>query len=110
MDILTGWGSRVRGLFTDTKGPWGPTGNGEDEESPQGTGPWGEPAKGKRRSAVAGDTPSLEDFLRRSRARFGGGGGLPGRPDRSIIACCGSETSKLKSPHSRLVAASVWLV
>ena len=29
---------------------------------------------------------SLDDFLRRSRARFGsGGGGLPGRPDRSLI-------------------------
>jgi len=100
MSIISGWGARARGLFTDTKGPWGPTGNGEDEDSsPQGSGPWGEPAKGKRRSGgVAGETPSLEDFLRRSRARFGGGGGLPGRPDRSIIG------------WAALAAALAWLV
>jgi modulator of FtsH protease HflK len=28
---------------------------------------------------------SLDELLRKGRARFGGGGGLPGRPDRSLI-------------------------
>ena len=27
-----GWGSRVRGLFADTKGPWGSTGKDEGDE------------------------------------------------------------------------------
>src|SRR5688572_3057630 len=93
MSILLGWGSRVRGLFTDTKGPWGPSGGGDGDsgEPPsdggQG-GPWGEPGPRRRRSGFSsqGNVTSLEDLLRKGRARFGGGGGgLPGRPDRSLI-------------------------
>ena len=93
MSILLGWGSRVRGLFADTKGPWG-SGSGSDggSEPPpddgQGSGPWGDPPR-RRRSVIGGasNVSSLDEFLRRSRARFGGGGGggLPGRPDRSLI-------------------------
>ena len=92
MSILLGWGSRVRGLFADTKGPWG-SGSGSDggSEPPpddgQGSGPWGDPPR-RRRSMIGGasNVSSLDEFLRRSRARFGGGGGgLPGRPDRSLI-------------------------
>ena len=85
MSIISGWRTRARGLFADTKGPWGSSGDDGEETPPQGSGPWGEPGKGKRRSVSPGEAPSLEDFLRRSRLRFGGGGGLPGRPDRSII-------------------------
>src|SRR5206468_5198952 len=36
----------------------------------------------------AANVSSLDEFVRRTRARFGGGGGgggLPGRPDRSLI-------------------------
>jgi modulator of FtsH protease HflK len=93
MSILLGWGGRVRGLFTDTKGPWGPSGGGDGDsgEPPsdggQG-GPWGEPGPRKRRSGLStsGNVTSLEELLRKSRARFGGGGGgFPGRPDRSLI-------------------------
>jgi membrane protease subunit HflK len=91
MSILWGLGARARGLFADNKGPWGPTGgDGDDPPSSEGGGggPWGEPPKRGRRSATppAGNVTSLEDFLRRSRARFGdGGGGFPGAPNRSIF-------------------------
>jgi membrane protease subunit HflK len=93
MDILTGWGSRVRGLFTDTKGPWGPSGSeGGDPPSgdgnQSGNGPWGEPARKGRRASLGSNVSALDDLVRRSRARFGGGGGgggFPGRPDRSLI-------------------------
>jgi modulator of FtsH protease HflK len=99
MDILTGWGSRVRGLFTDTKGPWGPSGNDGGGDPPpgdegSGNGPWGEPPRRGRRPALRGVAggSALDELLRISRARFGrggggggGGGGLPGRPDRSLI-------------------------
>jgi membrane protease subunit HflK len=86
MSTFTGWGGRLRGLFADTKGPWGPTGS--DDEPPSddghGGGPWGEPSS--RRGPLGGRaiTP-LDQLLRRGRARFGGGGGLPGRPDGSLI-------------------------
>ncbi len=87
-----GWGSRVRGFFADSKGPWGSSGN-DDADAPvsdgRGTGPWGEPGPQRRRAAAGGgaSVTSLDDLLRRGRARFGGngGGGLPGRPDRSLI-------------------------
>jgi len=94
MSILSGLGARARGLFSDTKGPWGPTGGDEpppdDGASGGNSGPWGEPPKRRRRSnpASSGNVASFEDFLRRSRARFGGnggGGGFPGTPDRSIF-------------------------
>ena len=96
MNIISGWGSRVRGLFADSKGPWGSgssgsSGDGTPEPSSdegQGNGPWGEPTRGRRSGIGAGsNVSSLDDLLRRGRARFGGsgGGGLPGRPDRSLI-------------------------
>jgi membrane protease subunit HflK len=92
MDILTGWGSRVRGLFTDTKGPWGSSGSDGGGDPPsgdegKGNGPWGEPPRrGRRPGLGSSNVSALDELLRRSRARFaGGGGGLPGRPDRSLI-------------------------
>lgn len=92
MSILSGLGARARGLFSDTKGPWGPTGGDEPPPDDGGRGgPWGEPPKRRRSSpSPSGNVASLEEFLRRSRARFGGNGGggvggFPGRPDRSIV-------------------------
>jgi membrane protease subunit HflK len=87
MSIFTGLGARARGLFNDTKGPWGPTGGDEPPSDDGGSGPWGEPPKrGRRTTPQSGNVASFEDFIRRSRARFGGGGGgFPGRPDRSIF-------------------------
>ena len=93
MSILIGWGDRVRGLFANSKGPWGDGGGGGEGEPPTGddggAGPWGEPPRRGRRGPIGstGSVSSLDDWLRRSRMRFGGGGdgGLPGRPDRSLI-------------------------
>ena len=91
MSILWGLGARARGLFADNKGPWGPTG-GDGDEPPSseggGGGPWGEPPKRGRRSTPpqSANVASFEDFLRRSKARFGDGGdGFPGAPNRSIV-------------------------
>jgi membrane protease subunit HflK len=87
-----GWGSRVRGLFADSKGPWGSSGSDGDSDAPvgegRGNGPWGEPGPQRRRGTAGGSASvtSLDDLLRRGRARFSGnGGGMPGRPDRSLI-------------------------
>jgi membrane protease subunit HflK len=94
MTMISGWGSRVRGLFTDSKGPWGPSGSdgGGDPPSgdePKGNGPWGEPPRRSRGASFGGgaNVSALEELLRRGRARFGGGGGggLPRKPDRSLI-------------------------
>ena len=89
MISLSGLGPRARALFSDIKGPWGPSGSNEPEEggdTPQPGGPWGEAPK-RRRSGPSGtrQVTSLDDLLRRSRERFGGGGGLPGRPSGSIV-------------------------
>jgi len=90
MTTIFGWGGRVRGLFTDTKGPWGQSGGGGDPPSDDGpSGPWGEPPRrGRRPGLGAGNVSALEELLRRSRARFGGGGGggdFPGTPNRSLV-------------------------
>jgi membrane protease subunit HflK len=87
MSNILGWGGRMRGLFADTKGPWGSGGGDPPAEDDKGSGPWGEPAKRRRGSITPGaNVSSLDEWLRRGRARFGGGGGgLPGRPNRSIV-------------------------
>jgi len=90
MTTISGWGGRVRGLFTDTKGPWGQNGGDGDPPSDDGpSGPWGEPSRrGRRPGLAAGNVSALEELLRRSRARFGGGGGgadFPGTPNRSLV-------------------------
>jgi len=96
--MISGWGGRVRGLFADSKGPWGSgsgsSGGSGGSEPPsddgESHGPWGEPPRRRRPSIGGGaSVSSLDDLLRRGRARFGGSGGgeggLPGRPDRSLI-------------------------
>lgn len=91
MTILSGPGNRLRGLFADSKGPWGSSGssNGPEEPTPpsgdgSNPGPWGG-APRKRRSPIRapGGGTSFEDLVRRGRARFGGG--LPDGSDRSIV-------------------------
>ena len=88
MTTFSGWAGRARGLFSDTKGPWGPAGSDDGGEEPD-KGPWGEsPKRGKRSlGQSASNITSLDEFLRKGRARFsgGGGGGLPGRPSASFF-------------------------
>ncbi|HET9811455.1 MAG TPA: FtsH protease activity modulator HflK [Sphingomicrobium sp.] len=89
MSMFSGLGGRARGLFNDTKGPWGPKGEGGEPEEPA-RGPWGDTPKGGRRKPSAsrqggGNVSSLDEFIRRGRARWSPGGGLPGRPSGSIV-------------------------
>lgn len=86
--MFSGLGPRARALFSDNKGPWGPAGENEPEGGDnQPGGPWGETPKRKRGSSgTPRQVTSLDEFLRRGRERFGGGGGgLPSAPSRSII-------------------------
>ena len=88
MSILSGLGPRARAFFSDNKGPWGPSGGGEPEGGePPASGPWGEPPKRKRAGASAPrQVTSLDEFLRKSRERFGGnGGGFSGGPSGKLI-------------------------
>jgi membrane protease subunit HflK len=66
MSILFGWGGRVRGLFADTKGPWG-AGSSDGSEPPsdegQSGGPWGEPTRRRRSPIGAGASTSSLDEL-----------------------------------------------
>jgi membrane protease subunit HflK len=88
MTLLSGLGPRARAFFSDIKGPWGPAGGDEPEGGePQQSGPWGQPPKRKRSGAgTPRQVTSLDDFLRKSRERFGGnGGGLSGGPSGKLI-------------------------
>jgi membrane protease subunit HflK len=91
MSIFTGLGALGRGLFSDNKGPWGQAPGGSGDEPPEppagGQGPWGEPPKRRKRSAepLGSNVSSLDDWIARSRQRFGGGGGLPGQPSGNLL-------------------------
>lgn len=89
MSIFTGLGGRAGGLFNDIKGPWGSKGSGDEPNGGTGgpTGPWGnEPPRRKPGAAGSGsNVSSLDEFLRKNRARFAPGGGFPGRPKGSMI-------------------------
>lgn len=97
MTNIREYDGRDRGLLADIKGPWGPSGSDGDgppgdpgSSAPENNGPWGDMPRRRRRSPLGGaNVSALDDLLRRSRARFGGGGGgdggLPGRPDQSLI-------------------------
>jgi modulator of FtsH protease HflK len=92
MSIFTGLGALGRGLFSDNKGPWGQAPGGSGGEPPEppagGQGPWGEPPKRRKRSAepLGANVSSLDDWINRSRQRFGGGGGgLPGQSSGNLI-------------------------
>ena len=89
MTLFPGLGMRFRALFNDSRGPWGPKGSGDEPSAEPARGPWGEPTRGKpAQPAGGGSVTSLDEFIRRNRARWapgGGGGGLPGRPNASML-------------------------
>jgi len=75
---IFGWGPRLAGLWSENKGgPWGPSGGGSDGNGGGGGGsgpksPWGQPPKRRRPPGPgAGNVTSLDDFLKKSRERFG---------------------------------------
>src|SRR3954465_10392901 len=76
MSIFMGWGARARGLFTDSKGPWGSGDSGEPASDDgkgggQSGGPWGEPARKPGRTTIGpgSNVSSLDELFRRGRAR-----------------------------------------
>jgi modulator of FtsH protease HflK len=89
MRRIFGWFRRPGAVLSDNRGgPWGPGGDGEGGGGDGGgsggpRNPWG-PRRRKpeqpRGGRGGGDVTSLDEFLRRSRARFGGGIPGGGRP------------------------------
>lgn len=74
-----GWPARIGALMNDNRGPWG-GGSGDGGDGGEGGGPrnpWGQPPR-RRPGGRTGEVTSLDEFLKKSRARFGGGGGGPG--------------------------------
>jgi membrane protease subunit HflK len=86
MSIFSGLGGRARGLFNDTKGPWGPKDSGDEPVEPSRS-PWGDGPKRRKGTpqSAGANISSLDEFLRKSRARWSPGGGMPGRPNASLI-------------------------
>ena len=93
MSIFSGWAQRGWGLFSESKGPWGSKppkkgAGGSDGDPPKG--PWKAPEPGPgpaRGQNQFGNVSSLDDWLKRNRSRFGGGGpgGGFGQPNGSFV-------------------------
>ena len=80
MISISGWGARLAALFNENRGgPWGPSGGGGGSGGDEGGGgpksPWGQPPRRRRPGGGApggGNVTSLDEFLRKSKERFGG--------------------------------------
>lgn len=76
MNRFFGWGARLSAVFNENKGgPWG-SGGGSGGSGGDGGGPrnpWGQPPRKRRPAGPTGNVTSLDDFLKKSRERFGGG-------------------------------------
>jgi len=84
MSRLIGWGARVGAMWNDNKGgPWGPSGGGDGGDTSESGGsggprsPWGQPPRGRAGGGGGGgrgpgSVTSFDDFLKKSRDRFGG--------------------------------------
>jgi modulator of FtsH protease HflK len=80
---IFGRGARDGASLSDNRGgPWGPGGGDDDGSGGEGGGrrnPWGQ--RRRRPAPGGGDGPNpFDDFLRKSRERFGGGIPQDGRP------------------------------
>jgi len=83
MRAFFGWGARLSAMLNENKGgPWGPSGGdgGGDGDGKGPRSPWGQPPRRRRPGGGPSNIASLEDFLKKSRDRFGGG--LPGSDGR----------------------------
>jgi membrane protease subunit HflK len=76
MAIFSGWGARLGAMMNENRGgPWGPSGGGDGSGDGGGGGPrnpWGQPPRKRRTPGAGGNVSSIDDFLRRSREKFGG--------------------------------------
>lgn len=79
MGRFFGWGRRPGAVLSDNRGgPWGPSGDGGEgggsggDDGPGPRSPWGQPPRKRRRPGVAANVTSLDEFLKRGKARLGG--------------------------------------
>jgi modulator of FtsH protease HflK len=78
MSKFFGWGARFGAMMNENKGsPWGGgSGGGSGGDSGGGPrNPWGQPPRKRKPDASIGNVTSLDEFLKKSRDRFGGTGG-----------------------------------
>ena len=85
MRSIFGWGRRLGAVLSDNRnGPWGPGGGEGGGSGGDGGGgprnPWGRPPRRRKSGSTTGQVTSLDEFLKKSRARFGGGLPRDGRP------------------------------
>jgi modulator of FtsH protease HflK len=82
MRSISGWGRRLGAMMSDNRGgPWGSGGGGDDGGGGNGGGPrnpWG--PRRKKPGRPTGEVSSLDEFLKKSRASFGGRFPTGGRP------------------------------
>jgi membrane protease subunit HflK len=81
MSKIFGWGARIGAMMNENKGgPWGAGGGGGSGGGDGPRNPWGGPPR-KPRPIGGGNVTSLDEFLKKSKARFGGGfPGQSGKP------------------------------
>jgi membrane protease subunit HflK len=81
MTLFPGWGRRFAATMNENKGgPWGPSGGGGDGSGDGGgddkgggpRSPWGQPPRRRRPVGVTPNLGSIDDFIKKSRERFGG--------------------------------------
>ncbi len=72
MKRLFGWGWRIGAVLNENKGgPWGTGGGGSGGDGGPRN-PWGGPPRRPRGGGGGGNVTSLDEFLKKSRERFGG--------------------------------------
>jgi len=74
--MFSGWAGRFGALMSEGRGPWGP-GGGDKGSGGDGGGdgprsPWGQPPRRRKPGGPGASVTSLDDFLKKSRERFGG--------------------------------------
>lgn len=75
---ISGWGARLGAMMNENKGPWGAGGGSAGGSSGGGDGgggprnPWGQPPRKRKPTGAGGNVTSLDEFLKKSRDRFGG--------------------------------------
>lgn len=75
MARLFGWGARLGAVMNENRGgPWGPSGDGGSGDGGGGgpRNPWGQPPRKRRSPIPGGGGGGFDDFLKRSREKFGG--------------------------------------